>query len=293
MTVLRTADDRFVDLPGYPFEPKYVEVEGLRMHYVDEGPRDGATVLLLHGEPTWSYLYRKMIPVLADAGYRAVAPDLPGFGRSDKLPERTDYTYARFLGWVDGFMDALDLRDIVLFGQDWGGLLGLRLAGEQPDRFARIVAANTTLPTGDVSPGKGFEAWKKYSQETPEFHVGGIVKGGCHRELPDEVIAAYNAPFPDDSYKAAARQFPVLVPVTPNDPESENNRQAWKTLRAWGKPFLCLFGEHDVVLGRGDKYLLQNIPGTKGQPHQRFEAGHFIQEDCGEDLARAMVDWMG
>src|SRR2546427_3571185 len=209
METLRTPDDRFASLPGYPFAPHYVEVDGLRIHHVDEGPRDAAPVLLLHGEPSWSYLYRKMIPIITAAGHRAVAPDLVGFGRSDKPSKRTDYTYQRHVDWMNGVLEALDLRNITLVCQDWGGLIGLRLVAEHGERFARVVAANTFLPTGDRDPGPAFKAWQQYSQETPNFHAGGIVKGGCVSELAADVIDAYNPPFPDDSYKERARQFPM------------------------------------------------------------------------------------
>ena len=226
MEVLRTPDDRFAKLPAYPFAPNYVDVEGLRVHYVDDGPRDAAPVLLLHGEPSWSYLYRRMIPIISRAGHRCIAPDLIGFGRSDKPAARADYTYQRHVDWMRGVVDALDLRDTTLVCQDWGGLIGLRLVAEQPDRFARVVAANTFLPTGDAKPGKAFLMWREYSQTTPEFHVGGIVKGGCATELSPDIIAAYNAPFPDDRYKAGARQFPMLVPAAPDDPAAPANRAA-------------------------------------------------------------------
>ena len=218
MEILRTPDERFRQLPGYPFAPRYLDVGGLRMHYVDEGPRDSAPVLLLHGEPSWSYLYRKMIPVLTAAGHRAVAPDLVGFGRSDKPVRREDYTYQRHVDWTRGVIEQLDLRGITLVCQDWGGLIGLRLAAEHDDRFARIVAANTFLPTGDMPPGDAFLAWRKFSQETPEFPVGRIVQGGCVTSLAPEVVAAYDAPFPDDRYKAGARQFPALVPIVAGRP---------------------------------------------------------------------------
>ncbi len=222
MDALRTPDERFADLPGFPLQPHYVEVPSgdggtLRVHYLDEGPPDAAPVLLMHGEPSWAYLYRKMIPVLVDAGHRAVVPDLVGFGRSDKPARREDYTYQRHVDWMRAFVEALDLRNITLVCQDWGGLIGLRLAAEQPDRFTRIVAANAGLPTGDRPPNEAFLRWQRYSQETPEFHIGGIVKGGCATDLPSEVIAAYDAPFPDDSYKAGARVFPALVPTAPDD----------------------------------------------------------------------------
>jgi haloalkane dehalogenase len=291
--ILRTPDERFANLPGYPFAPHYVDVGGLRMHYVDEGPPDAAPVLLLHGEPSWSYLYRKMIPILAAAGHRAVAPDLVGFGRSDKPAAREDYTYQRHVDWTASLLTALDLRGVTLVCQDWGGLIGLRLAAEHPDRFARIVAANTFLPTGDTPPGRAFLRWQRFSQETPVFHAGGIVKGACATALPDDVIAAYDAPFPDDRYLAGARQFPMLVPTTPDDPASEPNRRAWEVLRAWQKPFLCAFSDGDPVTRGADRVLIAAIPGAQGQPHTTITgAGHFLQEDKGEELAAVVVDFI-
>ena len=295
MDALRTPDDRFTDLPGYPFEPHYVEVtDGLRVHYVDEGPRDGQVVLMLHGEPSWSYLYRKMIPVLTAAGLRAVAPDLVGFGRSDKPTERSDYTYARHVEWMrSALFDGLGLTDVTVVGQDWGGLIGLRLVGEHPDCFARAVAANTFLPTGDNPPGDAFKAWQKYSQEVPNFHVGGIVKGGCVSDLGPEIVAAYDAPFPDDTYKAGARQFPLLVPTSPDDPASAANRAAWEVLSKFEKPFLTAFSDGDAITRGGDRGLQATIPGAAGQPHTTIVGGgHFLQEDKGEDLAAVIVDFV-
>lgn len=297
MEVLRTPDERFANLPGYNFEPHYVEISGLRVHYVDEGPPAGndaaAPVLLLHGEPSWCYLYRKMIPILRAAGHRAVAPDLIGFGRSDKLARREDYSYRFHVDVMTAFIEALDLRQITLFGQDWGGLIGLRVAAEHPDRFARIVAANTFLPTGDHKPSEGFLRWQQYSQTVEHFHVGGIIKGGCVTELSPEVIAAYNAPFPDDSYKAGARQFPLLVPTRPDDPASEPNRKAWEVLKRWSKPFLTAFSDSDPVTRGADAVLQKLIPGTAGQPHTTITgAGHFLQEDKGEELAQVVVDFI-
>jgi haloalkane dehalogenase len=290
METLRTPDDRFASLPGYPFAPHYVEVSGLRVHYADEGPRDAAPVLLLHGEPSWSYLYRKMIPLITAAGHRVVAPDLVGFGRSDKPARREDYTYQRHVDWMRGVLDALDLRRITLVCQDWGGLIGLRLAAEHPERFARIVAANTFLPTGDRPAGPAFLAWRKYSQETPEFHVGGIVRGGCVTDLAPEVIAAYDAPFPEDRYKAGARQFPMLVPVTPDDPAAAPNRRAWEALGCWTKPFLTAFSDSDPITAGGDKVFRERVPGARGREHVTIEgAGHFLQEDKGEVLAAIAV----
>lgn len=293
MDLLRTPDERFANLPGYPFAPHYVEVGGVRIHYVDEGPRDAAPVLMLHGEPSWSYLYRKMIPIVAAAGSRVVAPDLVGFGRSDKPSQREDYTYQRHVAWMAGLLDALDLRDVTLVCQDWGGLIGLRLVGEQPDRFARVVAANTFLPTGDQDPGRAFRRWQRFSQETPVFHAGGIVKGACATELAPEVIAAYDAPFPDDSYLAGARQFPLLVPTTPDDPAAEPNRRAWEVLRRWDKPFLTAFSDGDPITRGADEVLQAMIPGAAAQPHTTLAgAGHFLQEDKGEELALVVVDFI-
>jgi len=298
MEALRTPDDRFEDLPGYNFEPHYVDVPDgdggtLRVHYIDEGPRQAAPVLLMHGEPSWCYLYRKMVPVITAAGYRAIAPDLPGFGRSDKPSKRSDYTYQRHVDWMTAFIEAIDFQNATLVGQDWGGLIGLRLVAEHPDRFARVVAANTFLPTGDMPAGEAFLRWQKYSQETPIFHVGGIIRGGCKTELSPEVIEAYNAPFPADSYKEGARQFPLLVPTSPVDPSSEPNRAAWKVLGAWEKPFLCAFSDEDPVTRGGDRAFQSMVPGTKGQPHTTIKGGgHFLQEDKGEELARVIVDWL-
>jgi haloalkane dehalogenase len=299
LQVLRTPDDRFEDLPGYSFEPHYVEVadgEGgrLRVHYVDEGPRDAEPVVLLHGEPSWSYLYRTMIPVIAGAGFRAVAPDLVGFGRSDKPTERSDYTYGRHVDWMRSVLfGELDLTGITLVCQDWGGLVGLRLVGEEPDRFARVVAANTFLPTGDNDPGEAFLAWQKFSQEVPEFPVGAIVNGGCTSELSQDVIAAYDAPFPDETYKEGARQFPLLVPTRPDDPASDANRAAWTNLERFTKPFLCAFSDGDPITAGGDRPLRSVVPGAAGLDHPTVAgAGHFVQEDAGEELARILVDFV-
>jgi haloalkane dehalogenase len=290
---LRTPDGRFADLPGYGFEPHYVEVGGLRIHYVDEGPASAEVVLMLHGEPSWSYLYRKMIPVITAAGYRAVVPDLVGFGRSDKPGQREDYTYQRHVDWMRGVLEALNLRHITLVGQDWGGLIGLRLAAEHEERFDRIVAANTGLPTGDRPIGEAFLRWQQYSQTTPNFHAGGIVKGGCVSELSPEVIAAYDAPFPDDRYKAGARQFPMLVPTSPDDPAAAPNRKAWEVLMRWEKPFLTAFSDSDPIMRGGDRVFQKMIPGAKGQPHTTIiGAGHFLQEDKGEELAQVVVNFM-
>lgn len=263
------------------------------MHYLDEGPRDAEVVLLLHGEPSWSYLYRRMIPVLTGAGLRAVAIDLVGFGRSDKPSRREDYTYQAHVDWTWGAIEAIGLTDITLVCQDWGGLIGLRLVGEHPDRFARVVAANTALPTGDQHPGEAFLAWQRFSQETPDFPVGGIIAGGCVSTLSPDVIAAYDAPFPDDSFKAGARQFPTLVPTSPDDPAAPANRAAWEVLRRFDKPFLCAFSDSDPITKGGDAPLRKLIPGAQGQPEVTIAGGgHFLQEDKGPELATVVVDFV-
>jgi haloalkane dehalogenase len=299
MKYLRTPDDRFVDLPGYPFAANYLQVpdeEGssLRLHFVDEGPRNGAVVLLLHGEPTWSYLYRKMIPVLAAAGLRAVAPDLIGFGKSDKPTERSDYTFARHVAWIWSFIEQADLRDVTLVCQDWGSLIGLRVAAEHPDRFSRIVVGNGGLPTGDQRMPDAFHAWRTFSQTVPVLPVGLIVGNGCTTPLPEAVVAAYDAPFPDETYKAGARQFPTLVPASPDDPATPANRRAWEALEQWSKPFLTAFSDQDPITSGGERVLQSRIPGTRGQPHTTIHgAGHFLQEDRGEELARVVIDFIG
>jgi haloalkane dehalogenase len=292
MEHLRTPDSCFANLPGYPFQPRYTEVDGLRIHYVDEGPPSAPPILCLHGEPSWSYLYRKMIPVFAAAGFRAIAPDLVGFGRSDKPARREDYTYQRHVDWMKGLLAAIDLHDATLVCQDWGGLIGLRLVAEEPDRFVAAAAANTFLPTGDEPASEAFLAWQKFSQETPEFPVGGIVAMGSATELPPAVVAAYDAPFPEERFKAGARQFPMLVPIRPDDPASAANRRAWERLREWRKPFLTAFSDSDPITRGADVILRERIPGTAGQPHTTIVgAAHFLQEDKGEELARVIVDW--
>ncbi|HUF04710.1 MAG TPA: haloalkane dehalogenase [Aridibacter sp.] len=292
-TIFRTPDERFRDLPGFPFEPNYVDLGELRMHYVDEGGRDAPPVLMLHGEPTWSYLYRKMIPIFADAGFRAVAPDLIGFGRSDKYAEKEVYTYRSHLDWLKAFIERLDLNDITLVCQDWGGLLGLRLAVEMEERFSRIVAANTFLPTGDEKTPKAFKVWRAFSQKTPVFPAGRIVQMGTVAKVPKGVRKAYDAPFPDSTFQAAARVFPMLVPASPDNSESENNRKAWEKLAHWDKPFLTAFGDSDQITRGADTVFQKRVPGALGQPHATIrDAGHFIQEDKGEELAGVIVDWL-
>ncbi|HMK63325.1 MAG TPA: haloalkane dehalogenase [Acidimicrobiales bacterium] len=298
MDILRTPDERFEALAGFDFRPHYVEVAAgdgkcsLRVHHLDEGDHGAdETMLLLHGEPSWCYLYRTMVPVLVGAGFRVVAPDLVGFGRSDKPAARSDYTYARHVEWMRAALfDELGLGRLTLIGQDWGGLVGLRLVAEHPDRFRRVVAANTGLPTGDADMGEAFFAWQRFSQEVPEMRTGRIVKGGCATDLPPEVVAAYDAPFPDESYKEGARQFPMLVPTRPDDPASEDNRRAWEVLRGLRSPFLCAFSDNDPITRGADRQFIEQVPGAKGQPHTTIAgAGHFLQEDRGRQLAEVVA----
>ena len=293
-TFVRTPDDRFADLVDFPYSPNYVEIDGLLMAYLDEGPGDGPVTLLLHGEPTWSYLYRRMIPGLVAAGRRVVAPDLIGFGRSDKPIERAAYTYAGHVAWLRQFIESLDLTGITLFCQDWGGLLGLRVAAENPSRFDRLVIANTALPDGSPMTD-GFMMWQKASQAMAFMDCGAMLKRAVQaRELTDAEMDAYRAPFPDEQYMAGARQFPLLVPTSPDDPAVAANRAAWDVMHAWTKPVLTLWAPGDMVLGSLQPLFADTIPGAAGQPHQTFSpAGHFIQDDCGPELVDAMLVWIG
>ncbi|HLL82705.1 MAG TPA: haloalkane dehalogenase, partial [Longimicrobium sp.] len=299
MQMLRTPDECFANLPGYPFAPHYVELpdgEGgsLRMHYVDEGPKDGPIVLLIHGEPTWSYLYRKMIPVLVDAGLRAIAPDLIGFGRSDKPVRIEDYSYARHVEWTRAALfDALDLKGLTLFGQDWGGLIGLRLVAAFPERFDRVVASNTGLPTGDFRMPELWWMFHDFVEQAEKLPIPKLVRSGCFTDPPREHLAGYAAPFPDERFKAGARAFPRLVPNTPDDPAAEPNRAAWKALGSFRKPFLTAFSDSDPITQGGDALLQAQIPGCQGQPHTTIkDAGHFLQEDRGEELAKVVADFV-
>jgi haloalkane dehalogenase len=293
MDILRTPDSAFASLEGYGFAPHYAEVKAaggaaLRLHYLDEGPRDAAPVLLMHGEPTWSYLYRHFIPPLAAAGHRVLTPDLIGFGKSDKPVERGAYTYENHVAWLSDWLVQRDLTNITLFLQDWGGLLGLRLLAAFPERFARVVISNTYLPTGE-NLGPGFDAWRAFSQTTEPFKTGRIVDGGCRRALSAAEIAAYDAPFPDARYQAGARQFPLLVPITPDQASAAENRAAWRVLEAFDKPVITAFGDDDKVLGHLDTEIQRRIPGARGQPHRRITAGHFCQEDVADELV-ALID---
>lgn len=299
MQTVRTPDERFANLPDFPFAAHYVEIDDgeggtLRLHHLDEGPADAAPVLLMHGEPSWCFLYRHMIPALVAAGHRVVAPDLVGFGRSDKPTEQSDHNYARHVDWMrQALFDQLDLHDITFFGQDWGGLIGLRLVAADPDRYARIAIGNTGLPTGHGPASEAFLAWQRFSQETDHFPVANIINGGCTTDLSPEVIAAYDAPFPDDSYKAGARVFPALVPTSPQDPATPDQEAAWKVLERFEKPFLLCFSDADPITKGGDAPFLAKVPGAQNQPHTTIEGGgHFLQEDRGPELARVLVDFI-
>ena len=326
MRYLRTPDERFDDLPDYPFAPNYLEVDDteggkLRLHYLDEGPREGKPILLMHGQPVWSYLYRFMIPSLVAAGFRVIAPDLIGFGRSDKPTQREDYTYARHVTWMSDWLIQLDLKDITVFFQDWGSLIGLRLVAAYPDRFGRVVLANGGLPAGMVPPlpsrvlqwiypkialvsadelparfrvkwgVPGFLYWRKYAAENPDFRIADVMRVTAPDGLAQDVLNAFEAPFPDPSYMAGARQFPTLVPVFANEPEVAENKAAWRVLRQFEKPFLLAFSDNDPVTAGHDKKFLEQVPGCRSLPHRTIQpAGHFLQQEQPEQCVQAILD---
>ena len=295
MEILRTPDQRFAGLADWPFAPHYatvVDADGtaMRLHYVDEGPRDGPIALLMHGEPSWGYLYRKIIAELVAKGYRAIAPDLIGFGRSDKPASREDYTFERHVAWMSQWLEHMDLKDITLFCQDWGGLIGLRLVAAFPDRFAGVIVGNTGLPVG-TGWSEGFKAWLDFSQSVPQMPIGFIVNGGTGRDLSPAEVAAYDAPFPDETYKEGARQFPKLVPITPEHASVAENLAAWKVLETFDKPFLTAFSDGDAVTRGGEAVFQARVPGAKGQPHVILHGGHFLQEDSPSEIA-ALIDGM-
>jgi len=294
MEILKNNNSDFENLNQWKYKPKYTSVETeygeINIHYIDEGSENTNTVLLLHGEPTWGYLYRNFIDPLVEKGLRVVVPDLPGFGKSDKLSKREGYTYEKFVKWMDVWLNEIDLKKITFFGQDWGGLIGLRLVVNNQDRFDNIVLSNTGLPTGDRPLGEAFESWKNYSQTVENFHIGGIVKGGTVTEMSQETIDAYNAPFPDDSYKEAARQFPLLVPNSTDDPSYQNNLEAWEILKKWEKPLLCAFSDQDHIFKGVENTFIKHIPGTEGINHVQIQgAGHFLQEDKPEECVEAIL----
>lgn len=287
---LRTPEERFAHLPNFSYAPHYTEVGGLRIAHIDEGPRDAPIVLLMHGEPTWSFLYRKMIPVLVAAGYRVIAPDLVGFGRSDKPVSKSAYSYLNHVQWMSAWVEAHDLRHMTLFCQDWGSLVGLRVVAELPQRFDRIVLGNGGLPTGTTPTPKAFKIWRAFAVYSPWFPIGRIVKTGCAAGLTPQDVAAYDAPFPSRKYKLAARLFPTFVPTTPDDPERANNERAWDFFKRWEKPFLTLFSTRDPITRGGEKTWQKLVPGAQGQPHRAIRgAGHFLQEDRGAEVASALA----
>lgn len=329
MQYKRTADERFNNLADYPFEPNYLQIadgEGgeLRLHYLDEGPADGSVVLLIHGQPVWSYLYRFMVPLLVGRGFRVIVPDLIGFGRSDKPTEVEDYTYASHVSWMSEWLTKLDLNEVTLFCQDWGSLIGLRLVTAYPERFANVVLANGGLPAGMIPPflGKilqwiyprialvkadelgarfrvkwgvpGFLYWRKYAAESPDFSIGDVLRVSSRKALTEDEIAGYEAPFPDQSYMAGARQFPSLVPVFIDEPEVAENKAAWRVLRQFKKPFMMAFSDSDPVTKGGDKKFLEQVPGCKGVAHRTINnAGHFLQQDAPDQCVQAILDIVG
>ncbi|WP_179346688.1 haloalkane dehalogenase [Winogradskyella ursingii] len=289
--IIRTPENRFENLEDYNFQSNYLNVEdGLRLHYLDEGNDNNPTILLLHGEPSWSYLYRKMIPILSN-NFRVVAPDLIGFGKSDKLVSQQDYSYQKHIDWISTFIEKLDLKNIVLFCQDWGGLTGLRIITEMNNRFDMVIASNTTLPTGKTPVPESFLQWRAYSQHSTGFNIGKVIDTGTIQSLSEKVFEAYNAPFPSEEYKAGARIFPTLVPIDQDDPESIKNLKAWEKLKSWNKPFLTIFGDEDDIMIGAEKAFQKIVPGAKEQNHKILNAGHFIQEEKGEELAELIIEF--
>lgn len=290
MKVLRTPDECFANLPDYPFVPHYHEVApGLRLHYVDEGPRDGKPVLMLHGEPSWSYLYRFMIPPVAAAGLRVLAPDLIGFGKSDKPSAQSDYSFSGQVAWIRQWVEALDLRDITLVCQDWGSLIGLRLAAESPERFSRVLLSNGGLPTGETEMSLVWRIWEKFARFSPWFPIGRILQSGVKRKLSPAEIAAYDAPFPDERYKAAARVYPSLVPVRYDDPEAAKCRNAWVVYQEWAKPFITCYSDGDPITRGAGVRFVSEVPGARGETHPTLNGGHFIQEDDPQRFAELVI----
>lgn len=290
---MRTPDKMFKNLPEFPYNPNYIDVDGIRIHYIDEGPKDSEVVLLMHGEPSWSFLYRHMIPILIDAGFRIIAPDLVGFGRSDKPTEQSDHSYRKHVEWMTKVVILLNLKNITLYCQDWGSLIGLRVAIENQERFQRIILSNGGLPTGEQKMGKAFLDWQHFSKTTPKFNIGTIIQGATVTKLPQNVIEAYDAPFPDDTYKAGARIMPSLVPTTKEDPEHEANKKAWEAFFQWKKPFLTAFSDSDPITRGGDRFWQEKVPGAQGKNHKTIkDAGHFLQEDKGPELANLILEFI-
>jgi len=298
MQVLKTPESAFSTVTDFPYQAEFVHVTDtvsgeLSMAYYQCGPRDGHTILLLHGEPSWAYLYRKMMPILANAGFNVLVPDLIGFGRSDKPSRREDYTYARHLIWLKDWFNQITKGQVTLFCQDWGGLLGLRLVADMPERFAGVMTSNTFLPTGEYPPSEAFLRWRRFSQDVSVFPVSEVISSGSVSPLSQQTLDAYDAPFPTETHKAGARQFPLLVPATPDDPQTQANREAWAQLKQFNRPFMTAFGDRDPVTAGGDRLIQSLIPGCKGIQHTTIEeGGHFIQEDKGPELADLLVTFI-
>ncbi|MBJ2128987.1 haloalkane dehalogenase [Alteromonas sp. IB21] len=298
MQVLKTPESAFDEINDFPYAPRFTEITDtvsseITMAHYQCGPVDGHTVQLIHGEPTWAYLYRKMMPLLADAGFNVIAPDLIGFGRSDKPVRKDDYSYARHVIWIKDWFTQIVKGPTTLFCQDWGGLLGLRLVADMPERFSGVMVSNTGLPTGHHSPSEAFIKWRRFSQDVPIFPTSTIIQNATTTELDEATLAAYDAPFPDERYKAGARMFPLLVPTSPDSPEAQANRQAWEKLKQFKKPFITAFGDSDPVTSGGDKLFQKLVPGSKGMVHTRIaNGGHFIQEDKGEELANLLIQFI-
>ena len=298
MQVLKTPESAFNKITDFPYSPCFTEITDtvsseMTMAHYQCGPEDGHTVLLMHGEPTWAYLYRKMMPVLAEAGFNVIAPDLIGFGRSDKPVRKEDYSYARHLIWIKDWFTQVVKGPTTLFCQDWGGLLGLRLVADMPDYFSGVMVSNTGLPTGDYSPSEAFIKWRRFSQDVPIFPTSTIIQNGTTTELDEATLNAYDAPFPDEQYKAGARMFPLLVPTSPDSAEAQANKQAWDKLKQFKKPFITAFGDSDPITKGGDKLFQKLIPGCKDMTHRLVEnGGHFIQEDQGELLANLLIQFI-
>ena len=296
MKIYRTPEHRFKDLDDYPFSPNYITVDGIRIHYVDEGPKEAEPILLMHGEPSWSYLYRNMIPPLVNAGYRVIAPDLVGFGKSDKPSKQTDYTYASHLNWIQSWLEQVDLKNITMFCQDWGSLIGLRIAVANKDRFKRIILANGGMNSprqGSRPPPKAFLAWRKFSQKSPILPIGYVMQRGTYGKLSKNVLKAYKAPFPGKKYKASARIFPSLVPIYPDEPEAINNVKAWEEYGNWDIPFLTAFSDKDPITRKGAKIAQKLALGAKNLKHPTIrDAGHFLQEEKPEELVEIILKFI-
>ncbi len=293
MKLLSTPEERFENLPGFTFNPHFIKVDGINIHYLDEGNKQAEVILLMHGEPSWCFLYRHMIPILVKAGFRIIAPDLVGFGRSDKPTEQNDHTYLKHVDWMTKWLKLLDLRNITLFCQDWGSLIGLRLAIENQDRFNRIVLSNGGLPTGEQRMSEAFTNWREFSRNSPSFDIKFILQGATTTKLSKEVLNGYDAPFPDDTFKAGARILPSLVPISTDDPEHENNKKAIEQFKRWEKPFLTAFSDKDPITRGGDRFWQTLVPGAAEQNHVIIKnASHFVQEDKGPELAEVIIEFI-